>query len=285
MAMLKRLLSSGLGLMVLAAFIYSISDILNKLLTLSLPITEIAFFRFFLGGMILWPILVSRRISLKGNQIWALILRGIFGTVSFFCLLESMARIPISLTMVLFYTFPIFTAFFSFLLLGETIKKKGFALIVIGLAGIFILMNPSLHSFNQGYLFALLASLIGAMAMVMTRKARGTNGALIIYFYFCMVGGAISFPFFLYHFKMPNLQEGVLLFSLGVLLLVAQVMMNHGFKYCKAAEGSLILMSEVVFTGMAGIYLFRDPMTVHFGVGALLIVVSGFGLNWVSRKS
>jgi drug/metabolite transporter (DMT)-like permease len=61
--------------------------------------------------------------------------------------------------------------------------------------------------------------------------------------------------------------------------------MNHGFKYCKAAEGSLLLMSEVVFTGIAGILLFRDPVTVRIATGALLIVVSGFGLNWVSRKS
>ena len=271
--------------MVLAAFIYSISDILIKLLTLSLPITEIAFIRFFIGGVILWPILISRGISLRGEQIRTLILRGIFGTVSFFCLLESMARIPLSLTMVLFYTYPIFIAFFSFLLLGEAVGKMEWVLIAIGLIGIYILINPDFHSFNRGYLFGLLASLIGAMAMTMIRKARESNGAMIIYFYFCMVGGAISFPFFLYQFKMPGLQQGALLLFLGLLILVAQLLMNHGFKYCKAAEGSLLLMSEVVFTGIAGILLFRDPVTVRFATGALLIVVSGFGLNWVSRKS
>jgi drug/metabolite transporter (DMT)-like permease len=123
------------------------------------------------------------------------------------------------------------------------------------------------------------------MAMTMIRKAREANGAMIIYFYFCMVGGAISFPFFLYQFKMPNLHQGALLLFLGLLILVAQLLMNHGFKYCKAAEGSLLLMSEVVFTGIAGILLFRDPVTVRFAAGALLIVVSGFGLNWMSRKS
>jgi len=166
--------------------------------------------------------------------------------------------------MVLFYTFPIFVAFISSLWFGEKIGKKELALIVIGLIGIYILINPGSHAFNQGYVFGLLASFIGAMAMVMIRKARETNGAMIIYFYFCVVGGAMSFPFFLYHFKRPDLDQGVLLLFLGLSLLIAQVMMNHAFKYCKAAEGSLLLMSEVVFTGIAGILLFKEQVTLHF---------------------
>ena len=110
--MLTRFLSSGFALMVLAAFVYAISDITLKYLTSSLPITEISFIRFFLGGIILWPALSYQRISLKGNRLRFLILRGIVGTLSFFCILKSMALIPLSLTMVLFYTFPIFVAFF-----------------------------------------------------------------------------------------------------------------------------------------------------------------------------
>ena len=107
--------------MILSAFIYSIGDVILKILSRSLPMTEIAFVRFLLGGIILWPILSRMKISPKGNDIRILVLRGIFGTVSFFCLLKSMAMIPLSLAMVLFYTYPIFAAFFSFLLIGEEI--------------------------------------------------------------------------------------------------------------------------------------------------------------------
>ena len=283
--MLTRFLSSGFALMVLAAFVFAISDITIKYLTSSLPIMEISFIRFFLGGIILWPALSYQRISLKGNRLRFLILRGIVGTLSFLCMLKSMALIPLSLTMVLFYTFPIFVAFISSLWLGERIGRKELVLIAIGLIGIYFLIRPSSHTFNQGYLYGLLASLLGAMAMVMIRKARETNGAMIIYFYFCMVGGAMSFPFFLYNFKWPDPEQGGLLLFLGLLLLVAQVMMNQAFKYCKAAEGSLLLMSEVVFTGIAGILLFKDPVTVHFWGGALLVVGCGFGLNWVNRRA
>ena len=282
--MLRRLLSNGFGLMVLAAFVYSIGDVLFKILTSSVPITEIALIRFLFGGIVLAPVILSRGGSLKGNQIMALILRGILGTVSFFCLLKSMTLIPFSLTMVLFYTYPIFAAFFSFLLLGETIGRRELVLILVGFSGTYVLINPTSHSFNAGHLFGLLASCIGAMAMVMIRKARETDGAMIIYFYFCLVGGSISLPFVLSAYNMPALREWVLLLALGLSLLIAQLMMNQGFKYCKAAEGSLLLMSELVFAGIAGVFLFRDPVGLHFWVGASLVVGSGLGLNWVNRK-
>jgi drug/metabolite transporter (DMT)-like permease len=123
------------------------------------------------------------------------------------------------------------------------------------------------------------------MAMVMIRKARETNGAMIIYFYFCLVGGVISFPFLLHAFKWPDLRESILLVATGLAMLVGQLMMNQGFKYCKAAEGSLLLMAELVFAGIAGILFFRDPVTIRFGAGALLIIGSGLGLNWMNRKA
>jgi hypothetical protein len=60
--------------------------------------------------------------------------------------------------------------------------------------------------------------------------------------------------------------------------------MNHGFKFCKASEGSLIMMSEVVFTGISSVLIFKDAVTANFLVGALLILGSGIGLNLMGGR-
>jgi len=49
-----------------------------------------------------------------------------------------------------------------------------------------------------------------------------------------------------------------------------QLMMNQGFKYCSAVEGSLLLMSELIFAGIAGVFLFGD----------LSVSISGLGPHW-----
>jgi len=285
MALVRWFFASGFWLMLLAAFVFSLADILTKYLTSQFSIMQIAFIRFLLGGIILWPILFSRRISLKGTHTWILILRGFFGTFSFFCLLKSIALIPLANAIVLFYTFPLFVVLFSFLLFKTPIKKEELFLIGVGLVGIYILINPDFHSFNTGYIFGILSSGMGGVAMVLIHKARQTNGPLIIYFYFCLAGGMLSFPFFVKEFRAPSFHLGILLVFLGLMLMVGQVLMNQAFKFCKASEGSLIMMSEIVFAGIAGFLIFKDPLTFHFLIGAFLIIGSGVGLNLMSRKS
>jgi drug/metabolite transporter (DMT)-like permease len=44
-------------------------------------------------------------------------------------------------------------------------------------------------------------------------------------------------------------------------------------------------MFELVFAGTAGVVIFKDPISLRFGLGALLIIGSGLGLNWMNRKS
>jgi drug/metabolite transporter (DMT)-like permease len=282
---LKRLLTSGLGLMLLSAIIFSFADILTKHLSSFFPPTQIAFARFLIGGAILWPILSSKGISLRGNQTRILVLRGLFGTLSFFCLLKSIAMIPLSNAIVLHYTFPLFAALFSFLFFKIALEKGEIILILIGLIGIYIFTNPDIHSFNNGYLFGFLSGCIGGLAMVLAHKARQTNNPFVIYFYFCLIGGMITSPFVLQNFKVPGIQNGFLLVLIAILLLIGQVVMNHGLRFCKASEGSLILMSEIVFTGIASFLIFKDQVTWNFLAGAFLIIGSGIGLNLMSRAS
>ncbi|MGQ9646689.1 MAG: DMT family transporter [Thermodesulfobacteriota bacterium] len=283
--MAQPVLKSGLGLMLLSALTFAFADILTKYLSYLFSPVQIAFVRFLFGGLLLWPILSFKGISLRGNQTRILILRGLFGTLSFFCLLKSIAMIPLADAIVLLYTFPLFAFLFSFLFLKTGVEVIEILVIGTGLLGVYVFINPDFHSFNVGYVYGLFSGCSGGMAMLSIYKARQTNGPLIIYFYFCLVGGVISFPFWVHGFKVPEAQHAISLFVLALLLLIGQVLMNQGFKYCKAAQGSLILMSEVLFTGMAGVLLFKEPVTYHFLAGGFLIIGSGVGLNLISRLS
>ena len=92
-----------------------------------------------------------------------------------------------------------------------------------------------------------------------------------------------SLPLFVANFAMPGFDLSMLLIALSIIFLMAQLFMNQGFKFCKASEGAVILMSEVVFTGVAGVLLFHDSLGLSFFIGACLIVGSGVGLNLINR--
>ena len=270
--------------MILSAFFFAISDILVKFISPPIGVMQIAFFRFFLGALILLPMLLSGGRTLKGNSTRLLLVRGLAGTAAFLCLTKSITMISLSSAIVLFYTFPLFATVFSFLLLKEPLKKMEILLTIVGTTGIYVLVNPGSHPYTMGHVFGILAGCFAGLVMVFTRILRKTNGPLIIYLYFCIVGGLVSTPFFIAKFTAPDLLQFSLLILLAIIFLIAQVLMNQGFKFCKAPEGSVILMSEVVFAGIAGVFIFSDPLSLSFWVGTVLILGSGVGLNLVTSR-
>ena len=122
------------------------------------------------------------------------------------------------------------------------------------------------------------------MAMVLIHKARQTNGPFIIYFYFCLIGGDHLFPFWAPGFQGAQCPPWD---SVGLVAL-------HASHWTASSDEPWVqnlqglrrfpdLMSEIVFAGVAGVLLFKDPVTYHFIVGGFLIIGSGVGLNLISR--
>jgi drug/metabolite transporter (DMT)-like permease len=282
--MMRLLLKSGLAMMVLSAFFFALTDVLIKFVSPEFAVTEIAFFRFVIGGAILLLLMAPRKISFRGNRTPILVARGVAGTLTFFSLLKSISMIPLSNALVLFYTFPIFASFFAFLLFREPLSGREVILVLVGLAGIYIIIDPGSHVFNWGDIYGLLAGCSAGISVVLIRKLRETNGPFVIYFYYCLTGSIISFPFVLKGVRMHGPDQLLLLIILGIVFLIAQLLMTQGFKFCKASEGSVILMSEVVLTGIAGVVIFKDPLSSRFIMGALFILGSGVGLNLMNRR-
>jgi len=283
--MVRVFLTNGLAVMVVSAFFFALSDVVIKFISPMVVVTGIAFFRFLVGAAILVPLMVPRGISLKGDRPWILVLRGFSGTLTFVFLVKSITLIPLASAMVLFYTFPVFAAFFSFLVFREPLGGWELILIVVGLIGIYVLIGPGSSLSNGGDIYGLLAGCCAGFTVVLIRKLRETNGPLIIYFYYCLVGGGVCLPLFVREFRMPSFPQLLLLVTLGLTFLVAQLLMNQGFKFCKASEGSVILTLEAVFAGIAGVVIFKEALPPGLLAGAFLIIVSGVGLNLVNRRS
>jgi drug/metabolite transporter (DMT)-like permease len=283
--MIQRLFASGFGVMVASAFFFTLANVAIKFLSPSMGIMEMAFFRFAIGVVILLSLMVPTRTSLRGSQTLILLARGLAGFLAFLCFLKSVALIPLANAIVLLYTFPVFATFFCFLFLREPVSKWEIALIGAGLLGIYLLMEPGSHRYNAGDMFGLLSACFAGLAVVFVRRLVETHGTLIIYFYFCLVGAVVSLPSFLKGIRMLNLQQFLLLVVLGLTFLFGQLLMNRGFKLCKASEGSVILMSELIFTAIAGVLIFKEVLSGGFLVGAILILSSGVGLSWINRRS
>ena len=266
--------------MLSAALLYTLLNIFIKLLGPQFRVWDIGFYRFCGGVLVLLAVFGRRRNPYRGCNIRLLVIRGCTGSAAFVCLVTAIRLLPVSTALVIFYSFPVFSALFSFLIYGERIGRYGIACILGVLIGVGILFDFQLAGGLLGQAVALLGGIFAGLTVTLIRSLRENNGPVIIYLYFCTMGTLVTLPKFALHPVWPVTPlESVMILGIIFSSVTAQLLMNQGFFYCRGWEGGVFMSSEVVFTAVVGIVFLGDPATWRFWAGGLIILASGIAMN------
>jgi drug/metabolite transporter (DMT)-like permease len=193
--------------------------------------------------------------------------------------------LPVSTALVIFYSFPVFSALFSFLLYGERIGRLEILCTAVVLVGVGVLFDFQLAGGLLGQAVALTGGVFAGLTVTLIRSLRVHNGPVIIYLYFCTMGSLVTLPKFFQHPVLPvTSMEWVMVVGIILSSLTAQLLMNQGFFYCRGWEGGVFMSSEVVFTAVVGIVFLGDPATWRFWIGGIMILSSGVLLNRLRAK-
>ena len=271
---------AGPLLMLSAALLFTMLNVLIKLLGPQFRVWDIGFYRFCGGAVLLLAIFGRYGNPYRGQPIGLLILRGCTGSAAFICLVTALRLLPISMTLVIFYSFPVFSAVFSFLLYGEKIGRLEIVCMLAVLVGVGILFDFRLTSGILGQSMAVAGACFAGLTVTLIRSLREKNGPVVIYLYFCTMGALVTLPKFIQQPVLPaTAVEWGMVAGIIILSLVGQLLMNQGFFYCRGWEGGVFMSSEVVFTAAVGIVLLNDPASWRFWLGGCLVLTSVVALN------
>lgn len=271
-------------LMLSAALLFTLMSTLVKLMPQGYTTWHLGFIRCFGGMVVLLVFFTNKKNPYKGHNIPLLILRGTTGAAAFFALVTALRLLPISTAIVMFYSYPLFAALFGIMIYREKVTLRQAGCMAILIAGVAVLFDFHLTGSVYGQIMAIAAAVLAGLAVTLIRSLREKNGPVIIYLYFCTVGTLLTLPKFLMEPIIPtSALEWAMIFGIVVSSVLAQLLMNQGFFFCKGFEGAAYMSGETVFTSIVGILLLNDPVSWRFFVGGILIVGSGFGLSWISR--
>jgi drug/metabolite transporter (DMT)-like permease len=282
--MISTFFENGTLVMLASCIFFAVFDSLIKYLVGSFTIGQIAFVRFSFGALIMLPTLLGKRPGINRRDFFYLVLRGVLGVAGFYATVRGFQVGTLSLTMVLFYTNPLWALFMGAFLLDEKLTWERSACVTTAIIGIVILIDPWGTGFVPGHLYGLAAGMVAGLATVVTRHLRARQDSRTIYGFQCFVGTLFSIPFVAGEVRFPGMAEGTLLFILAVFGLLAQVIMNYGFRFIKAAEGATLMMTEAILTTLVGVVIFHEPLTLAFSVGTVMILGSGIYLGLRSRR-
>ena len=111
----------------------------------------------------------------------------------------ALVVLPLADAAALFFVAPIFISILSSILLKETVGTRRITAIIVGLAGIIIVMRPLNGMTNNThfliYLLPVAAAFCYASAQVMARKLGATTGASVMAFYLHLIFILVSIVF------------------------------------------------------------------------------------------
>ena len=143
------------------------------------------------------------------------------------------------------------------------------------------------HSIS-GHLFAVIASVLCAVTLLLVRRLGRENNIYTLFFYLCLTGTLASLgPLLMQALPvMPmHTDSWVGIAAVAVFSIGAQLSINQALVRIPAQKVSVMMTAEVPLVTGFGVLFLGEPSGWRMIVGALLIFGSGIGLNLLPDKS
>lgn len=270
----------GSGWMIIAAVCFTLMNLWVKAASqaFSLSTGELVFWRMGFAALFLGIAAKARGDGFRTPHWRAHLSRSISGTLGMFCIFYAIMHLPLATGVTLGYTSSIFLAVLSFIVLKERISPYTLAVLVIGFAGVVVLLNPS---FKSGQEFAALVGLCGGLlagwAYLQVRELSllGEPGWRVV-FYLSVVGMAMSAVWATFTGWHPlTWQTLPYLLGIGLSAMIAQLCMTRAYKVGNKFTVASLSYLTVVFSSLAGVWFLDDKISWQEALGMGIIVASG----------
>ncbi|MEO0752895.1 MAG: DMT family transporter, partial [Pseudomonadota bacterium] len=191
----------GIAFLLAATTIFPLQDVIIKLLSDAYAVHQVVFIR----SLFALPLVVV--IARFEGQLWPLKIgswrlqftRALAAFFSYTAYYVALSSIGLAEAVAIAFSTPIFVTLLAVVFLNEKIGLIRCLAIVIGLAGVLVIVQPGLGVFQPAAIFALLAAVFYAVSIIATRKlGRSTNGTTmtVITIVTYIIGGGLIGGFF-----------------------------------------------------------------------------------------
>ncbi|MEZ8697414.1 DMT family transporter [Vibrio lentus] len=159
-------ITKATAFMLLSTFSLSLSGLMAKYLSVSIPVSLLSFVRFLLPSLFLFLFLMFYKITKPSLDMWKpLVMRAIFMVACQWCFLTSLQTLTLVEGVVLFSTGPLFIPLLEKLMFGTKIHTTTVICLVVTFVGV-VMMAGDWSQFEFGSEFFRPALLLGLLAGV-----------------------------------------------------------------------------------------------------------------------
>lgn len=264
--------------MLVAAFMFACMGVLVKLGAAHFSSTELVFYRSLFGVWMTYLVIRYYRLSVR-TPYWRMhCWRGITGLVSLLMFFYCLTQLPLATAVSLNYTWPLFVALFSTLILKEHIQWRLIGTILLGFIGIILLLRPTLP--EDGWVAGLMGMASGFFAAIayINVKQLGNLGESEwhVVFYFTLISTLLTGVWLLFTTFSPITWPGLLLLlGTGMTATLAQLAMTRAYHKGATLLVTSLGYSTVLFASLWSVLLWNEMLSPIAWLGMGLIILGG----------
>jgi drug/metabolite transporter (DMT)-like permease len=286
----------GIACIVVAMMMLSLQDSIVKWLGATYALHQIVLTRSVIAATITLIVLAAMsRLALLRTRRWSLhLVRGLLLVVTNSAFFLALVAMPIAEAVAMFFVAPLFITLLSAVLLGEPAGPRRLAAVLVGFAGVVIVVRPGSGLFGYVALLPVGAAATYAVMQILTRRLGTTDSAATMAFYiqltFIIVGLGMgmavgdgrfagsddpSLSFLLRSWRPPTDADLPLFALVGLLIAAASVLLSQAYRTTEAATIAPFEYIALPFATVWGFLFWGDVPDATALLGMTLIVGSG----------
>jgi drug/metabolite transporter (DMT)-like permease len=247
-------------------------DVLAKAAAVDAPAAQMTLLRWIYGMLILVPLMVVMKV--RPGSLWRPIhlARAVLNLVGSFCLYFSLAHLPLSLVVAVFFLEPLAAMALAAFFLGEKMSRSCLIGICVAVAGILVMTGTADWRFDPLLGVAVLGALSWGTMLVLTRSVGRHEPVLSLMFWLTILTSLGVAPLALPHWQPLSLGGHLAMFGVafcGTLYGVLGITVLRRAPVRIKASCSFLAL-PLAF--LAGLLFFGEQPTLRALLGGLLVL-------------
>ncbi len=274
--------------MLVAGFFFAMMGVFVKFGAGEFDAAEMAFYRSFVGLFFIGALIVWRKGTIRTPYFAGHVTRSVVGSISLIGYFYAMSKLPLATAQTLNYTSPIFLAIATVVVLGERFTYWLIGAIVLGFAGVALLLQPTMQGGKESAAWIGLFSGVFAAWAYLSVRSLGKLGEpdYRVVFWFTVIGSIICAGWQLAtsSFHPVRWSNVWIVVGIGFCGTIAQLAMTRAYRTGNTLVVGSLSYSTLVFGALAAFLVGNERLAPLELAGMAVIIASGILAMRVEKK-
>jgi drug/metabolite transporter (DMT)-like permease len=261
----------------LAFGVFATHDVAIKYLGATYSPFQIIFFSVLFGFPLMTIVLMRDHAgeTLRPNHPWWTAARTVASVITAVCAFYAFSVLPLAQVYAIFFASPLLITILAIPILGETVGIRRGLAVLVGLAGVLVVLQPGAAAFELGHAAALVGAFTASFASIVMRKIGRDERSVVLMLYpmvanFILMGAALPFIY-----KPMPIEDLTASAVVAALALIGTACLISAYRRAQAVIVAPMQYSQIIWASIYGTLLFGESLDQTTLIGTAIIIASG----------